>query len=55
MDTKNLKICGPRPDFYRENYLLLNGEWDFAFDDNNVGIKERWYLKVSEIYCQQRI
>ncbi|MFX1339637.1 MAG: glycoside hydrolase family 2 protein [Promethearchaeota archaeon] len=34
----------PRPQFVRkDNWINLNGEWDFAFDDNNLGIKERWY------------
>ena len=32
----------PRPDFYRKNYRLLNGKWDFAFDDRNIGLKENW-------------
>ncbi|MFW9823652.1 MAG: glycoside hydrolase family 2 protein [Candidatus Thorarchaeota archaeon] len=36
----------PRPQFVRENnWINLNGEWDFAFDDSNLGIKERWYKK----------
>lgn len=25
----------PRPDFQRENWLCLNGEWEFSFDDNS--------------------
>ena len=34
----------PRPQFIREdNWLNLNGEWDFAFDDLGLGLKERWY------------
>ena len=37
----------PRPQLVRENWLNLNGEWDFAFDDNNVGLKEKWY-KVTQ-------
>jgi len=29
----------PRPQFVRENnWLNLNGEWDFAFDDLNLGL-----------------
>ena len=36
----------PRPQFIREdNWLNLNGEWDFAFDDIDTGLKERWYKK----------
>lgn len=32
----------PRPQFVREDWLNLNGEWDFEFDDHNVGEDERW-------------
>ncbi|MFW9782951.1 MAG: glycoside hydrolase family 2 protein [Candidatus Heimdallarchaeota archaeon] len=36
----------PRPQFVRDNnWINLNGEWDFSFDDSNLGIKERWYKK----------
>src|SRR5690606_19719460 len=27
----------------RGNWLNLNGEWNFAFDEKNIGEKERWY------------
>ncbi len=38
----------PRPQFVRENnWINLNGEWDFGFDDANIGLKERWYKKVN--------
>ncbi|UJF36286.1 glycoside hydrolase family 2 [Paenibacillus hexagrammi] len=33
----------PRPQFRRDHWVNLNGEWEFAFDDNRVGIEERWY------------
>jgi beta-galactosidase/beta-glucuronidase len=35
----------PRPNFVRQNsnWLSLNGEWDFLFDDNDVGLAERWH------------
>ena len=29
----------PRPQFRREEWQNLNGEWEFAFDDKNEGIK----------------
>ena len=29
----------PRPQFRREGWQSLNGEWEFAFDDKNDGIK----------------
>ncbi len=38
----------PRPQFLRKNnWLNLNGEWKFAFDDGNIGLKERWYKITS--------
>ncbi len=33
----------PRPQFVRKNWENLNGLWDFKFDDENVGEKEKWY------------
>ena len=33
----------PRPNFKREQWLNLNGTWQFAFDDDNVGEKEKWF------------
>ncbi|MBB6733978.1 glycoside hydrolase family 2 protein [Cohnella zeiphila] len=33
----------PRPQFVRDNWQSLNGEWDFRFDDQNVGERARWY------------
>ncbi len=33
----------PRPQFVREQWKNLNGPWDFAFDDKNVGEAEKWY------------
>lgn len=35
----------PRPQFVRKQWENLNGTWDFAFDDENVGEKEKWYKK----------
>ena len=35
----------PRPQFLREEWMNLNGIWEFEFDDNNVGLLEKWYLK----------
>jgi len=37
----------PRPQMVRENWKNLNGEWRFAFDDENVGIKNKWYKNTS--------
>ena len=33
----------PRMDFARQEWVNLNGEWAFDFDDENVGEKECWY------------
>ncbi|GGM38646.1 beta-glucuronidase [Paraliobacillus quinghaiensis] len=40
----NLEKEYPRPQFQREEWLNLNGTWNFAFDDENKGVKEKWYL-----------
>jgi beta-galactosidase/beta-glucuronidase len=37
----------PRPQFVREDWLNLNGEWNFKFDDDNVGEQEKWYKQSS--------
>ena len=33
----------PRPDFQRDAFENLNGEWQFAFDDGDEGLSSRWY------------
>ena len=33
----------PRPQFVRADWENLNGSWDFDFDDENAGEKEKWY------------
>jgi beta-galactosidase/beta-glucuronidase len=32
----------PRPQFRRDRWTNLNGEWRFAFDDEDVGLAEGW-------------
>ncbi|MCC4722332.1 glycoside hydrolase family 2 protein [Salinicoccus sp. RF5] len=32
----------PRPDFQREEWISLNGQWELRFDDTDQGIKEKW-------------
>lgn len=34
----------PRPQFQRKEWLCLNGEWEFEFDDRRIGDDERWYM-----------
>ncbi|WFR56741.1 glycoside hydrolase family 2 TIM barrel-domain containing protein [Anaerocolumna sp. AGMB13025] len=33
----------PRPQMVRDNWFNLNGAWDFSFDDQNTGEKDKWY------------
>ena len=33
----------PRPQFVRKDWMCLNGEWEFEFDDNRIGDGERWF------------
>ena len=33
----------PRPQFERSEWLNLNGEWRFDFDDANIGLKDTWF------------
>jgi beta-galactosidase/beta-glucuronidase len=37
----------PRPQLVRKNWLNLNGEWEFAFDDFNVGLQEKWFKNAT--------
>lgn len=34
----------PRPQQKRAEWFTLNGEWEFCFDDDDVGIKNKFYL-----------
>lgn len=33
----------PRPDRLRKDWMILNGPWRFAFDEEKRGLKEHWY------------
>jgi beta-galactosidase/beta-glucuronidase len=33
----------PRPDFMRADWATLNGTWEFDFDDQDAGMRERWF------------
>ena len=33
----------PRPQFVRDTWLNLNGEWEFAFDDDGKGVQLGWH------------
>jgi beta-galactosidase/beta-glucuronidase len=38
----------PRPQLRRPDWTNLNGEWAFAFDDEGVGLEERWWETMVE-------
>lgn len=42
---KQLRTEYPRPQFVRNDWINLNGTWDFSFDDQNIGNKEKWYTQ----------
>ena len=35
----------PRPDFVRDVWQNLNGEWQFAFDPSDTGLREGWHKR----------
>ena len=37
----------PRPMLCREQYLNLDGAWDFAHDDADVGLTQRWFTPAA--------
>lgn len=39
----------PRPDFMRSPWVNLNGEWQFAFDDGDLGRREAWHLPDKQL------
>jgi beta-galactosidase/beta-glucuronidase len=47
MAINNVRNEHPRPNFERKAWLNLNGEWDFEYDDNDLGLKNKWYQNKS--------
>lgn len=47
----------PRPQFERDTWLNLNGEWDFTFYDKGIGIKTGWYKTQTgwDIHVEQEV
>lgn len=43
MATSIVRNEYPRPNFERKSWLNLNGDWNFEYDDNNEGLKNKWY------------
>ena len=54
-----LRMEHPRPDRVRGTWCTLNGQWDFAFDQDKVGKKDKWYRelpathKIEVPFCYQ--
>ena len=36
----------PRPQLVRDSWIELNGEWDFAFDNETIGEKSHWEMGI---------
>ncbi len=54
----NIPRCEhPKPQFERNNWINLNGEWDFCFDNGRSGIAREFYkndifdLKINVPFC----
>ena len=45
MDRKIPRPEHPKPQFKRSDWQNLNGAWNFAFDDQNLGEKDKWHKK----------
>ncbi len=56
-----MKNTYPRPQFQRKQWQNLNGQWGFAFDDANEGLRDKWYTldtlpgetPITVPYCPQ--
>ena len=46
MSLKSYRKEYPRPQFVREDWFNLNGEWGFCFDDGNIGEHEQWFKSL---------
>ena len=43
MPTSTDAALHPRPRLTRDNWVDLNGQWQFGYDDRDVGLAERWF------------
>src|SRR5690554_3514947 len=43
MNQHRIRDDYPRPQFQRNDWLNLNGEWEFEFDDERIGTVEKWF------------
>lgn len=45
----------PRPQFQRKEWLTLNGEWDFSFDDEAIGEDAGWHRVEAQASFTRKI
>ncbi|WP_027483349.1 glycoside hydrolase family 2 protein [Deinococcus pimensis] len=45
-------VLHPRPQLTRDEWTDLGGTWGFAFDDDDVGRRDRWYAR-DDVYDRQ--
>ncbi|MDY2669656.1 sugar-binding domain-containing protein [Schaalia hyovaginalis] len=50
-DSSESRLDGeyPRPQLRRARWQNLNGEWSFAYDHDDVGVDERWWLEPAPL------
>jgi beta-galactosidase/beta-glucuronidase len=59
VNSQQLRQDYPRPQFERETWVNLNGEWEFEYDDERKGDQEKWYhqhdfsKKIQVPFCFQ--
>lgn len=58
MLIENIDVNYPRPTLVRKEWMTLDGEWQFAFDDGNRGLGEKWHLqelplRINVPFCYQ--
>ncbi|MBP3964748.1 glycoside hydrolase family 2 protein [Paenibacillus lignilyticus] len=51
----NIRPEYPRPSQKRNRWLSLNGEWDFAFDDERKGESDKWYKNAAPFYLKIQV
>ena len=45
----------PNPQLFRKNYQILDGEWDFMFDEENIGIYKNFVDQEFMKQVEQRL
>ncbi len=48
--TKSYHKGHPNPQCYRDNYVSLNGEWKFVFDENDEGLEKHYETNFPDDY-----